>query len=102
MTMDLVSRLEQGFDDLADALDGQDPDLIIAAASTIRPLIAEMKEAGVWHESPALKNRLLLLSKRIESTRFRVNKLTNLNQQRAINLSHALGADILPAYRKKR
>lgn len=100
MTVDLVSQLEQGFENLTDALDGQDPDLIIAAAAAIQPLIAEMKKTGAWHESSALKKRLLILSKRIESARFRVNKLTNLNQQRANNLSHALGAAVSPTYHK--
>lgn len=101
MTTDLVNRLEQGFENLANALDGQDPDLIIEAASAIQPLIIEMKKTGVWHESSALKNRLLTLSKRIEGTRFRVNKLTDLNEQRANNLSHAMGAGVSPTYRKK-
>tara|TARA_R110000772_G_scaffold205441_3_gene315757 strand:+ start:1185 stop:1493 length:309 start_codon:yes stop_codon:yes gene_type:complete len=102
MTADLVRRLEQGFENLVEALDGQDPDLIIKAASDIQPLIAEMKKTGVWYENSDLQNRFLILSKRIEAARFRVNKLTNLNQQRAINLSHALGSGVFPTYGKRR
>ncbi|GAB5483079.1 MAG: hypothetical protein Pars92KO_28360 [Parasphingorhabdus sp.] len=98
MTGDLLSNLEQGFEALVEALDGQDPDQIIAAAAAIRPLVAAVDQTGAWRQSDALKNRVLSLSKLIEAARFRVNKLTNLNQQRAINLSHALGAGIAPTY----
>lgn len=98
MTVDLLSNLEREFQALVDALDGQDAEQIIAAAAAIRPLVAEVDQTGVWREGDALKNRVLALSKLIEAARFRVNKLTNLNKQRAINLSHALGAGISPTY----
>lgn len=100
MTADLLTRLEMGFETLVDALDGQDPDRIIEAASAIRPMVNEIENTGVWHDDHATKNRLLLLSKLIDGARFRVNKLTNLNQQRAINLAHALGGGISPTYDK--
>ncbi|MEH6758254.1 MAG: hypothetical protein V7676_12215 [Parasphingorhabdus sp.] len=100
MTSDLVSRLEQGIEDLVSALDGHDPDRIVVAASALQPIIAEMTKAGVWHESTALRNQLLVIAKRIEGARFRVNKLTDLNQLRAINLSHALGSTKSTIYKK--
>ncbi|QTD56487.1 hypothetical protein [Parasphingorhabdus cellanae] len=81
------------------ALDGQDPELIIAAAAAIRPLVSEIEKSGVWHDGEGLKDRLVDLTKHIDAARFRVNKLTNLNEQRAINLSHALGTGISPTYK---
>ncbi len=102
MTMELLNRLEAGFEQLVIALDGQDPEGIIAAAAAIRPLVVEIENDGVWHENDLVKKRLISLSKLIDSARFRVNKLTNLNQQRAINLSHALGAGIFPTYDRLR
>ncbi len=94
----LLDRLEQAFNDLNDALDGQDPESIIAAAAAIRPLVSEIEKTGVWHDNDAVKNRLIALSKLIDAARFRVNKLTNLNEQRANNLSLALGVGISSTY----
>ena len=112
MAEDMLGRLEQGFETLVAALDGQDPELIIIAASALQPLVAEIEEMGVgpgsgpeavWPEAGgAIKTRLLALSKLIESARFRVNKLTDLNQQRAINLSRALGSTGFPTYNRPR
>lgn len=102
MTDDIVGRLEQGFAALVTALDGQDPELIIGAAEAIRPLVAEIEQTGVWREGSAIRERLLTLSKLIEAARFRVNKLTDLNQQRAINLSRALGSARAQTYGRPR
>ncbi|GAA0469334.1 hypothetical protein GCM10009096_07830 [Parasphingorhabdus litoris] len=96
----LLNRLEQAFKELNDALDGQDPEHIIAAAAAIRPLVSEIEETGVWTEDPAMKKRLVALMRLIDAARFRVNKLTNLNERRAINLALALGAGTSPTYDK--
>ena len=98
MTDDVLGRLEQGFEALVSALVGRDAELIIGAAAAIRPLVAEIEETGVWREEVTIRSRLLALSKLIEAARFRVNKLTDLNQQRAINLSRALGSGGFTTY----
>ncbi|MEW4468432.1 hypothetical protein AB1K62_11435 [Parasphingorhabdus sp. JC815] len=102
MTGDMIYRLEQGFAELIDALDGQDPELILQAAAMIRPMVKEIEEAGVWHEETTIRSQLITLSKLIEAARYRVNKLTDINQQRAINLSRALGTGVTQTYSKHR
>ena len=111
MAEDMLACLEQGFENLVAALEGQDPDLIIQAAAAIQPLVTEIEEMGVGSgrgsemirtEATVIKDRLTALSKLIDSARFRVNKLTDLNQQRAINLSRALGSASIPTYTKPR
>ncbi len=98
--MELLDHLEAGFRELVNALDGQDPERIIIAAEAIRPLVSEIEKTGVWHDNHALKAQLIALSNLIDAARFRVNKLTNLNKQRANNLSYALGMGISHIYKK--
>lgn len=87
---DLIKRLENGFVALIAALDGQDADAIIDAAAALRPLMAEVENTGAWRDDEAIRLRVENLSKLISASRYRVNKLTDLNRQRAGNLTAAI------------
>ena len=98
--MDILDRLDTGFGNLIAALDGQDADAIIDAAAAIRPMIVEIESLGAWREDSAGKQRLIGLSKLIDASRFRVNKLTELSQKRAENLTQAMGSRAMPLYQR--
>ncbi len=100
MTLGLLDRLESRFENLIVALDGQDADAIIEAAAAIRPVVNEVENTGAWHGGTEINKRLLELSKLIDASKYRVNMLTDLNRQRAENLTLAAGFDTPSIYRK--
>ena len=100
MSDKLIQELEQRFVALIAALDGQNPDEIIDAAAAIRPVMIDVDNAGAWLMSPELRQRAGNLSKLINASRYRVNKLTDLNRQRADNLTQACGRNIPQTYQK--
>ncbi len=100
MTVEILDRLECGFESLIAALDGQDADAIIGAAAAIRPIVIEVESKGAWRDGREIKDRLQSLSKLVDASKYRVNKLTDLSRQRAENLTLAMGQNFSPTYKK--
>ncbi|VAV91415.1 hypothetical protein MNBD_ALPHA04-1615 [hydrothermal vent metagenome] len=101
MTVEILDRLECSFEDLIAALDGQDADAIIDAAAAIRPIVTEVESKGAWRDGGETRARLQSLSKLVDASKYRVNKLTDLSRQRAENLTLALGQNLSPTYKKR-
>lgn len=75
--MDILTRLEIGFGNLIRALDGHNADEIIDAAAAVRVLITEVEAQDVWHKDVRSTARINDVTKLIEASRMRVNKLSN-------------------------
>jgi len=100
MAADLLDRLEQSFLKLIAALDKQETEAIIDAAAAIRPIVYEVENNGAWYEDKMFRTRLKNLSRLMNSARYRVNKLTDINSHRVQILTQANGAITTQTYQK--
>ena len=101
MSLDALRRLQQAHEDLIEALDGQQVDVIETRVEQLRAAIAEVRSAGGWHEMPQAQESAQHIRRLGEAARIRVNFLTDRTAQRLQLLASARGDAVGGTYRRR-
>ncbi len=85
---------------LVAALDAHDLDAIEAANAAVAVAVEQMRVVGGWRDRPGLRDDLMLILKRAEAARGRVNALADHNRRQLEKLVSLAGAPHPVAYRR--
>jgi hypothetical protein len=98
MSLVALDHLEACHEALIRALDGNDIEAVETSIAEMRFAVEEVRAAGGWHDTPAVKSRAERIAALAEAARIRVNFLTDLTQHRIETLAAARGRIGAAAY----